>query len=142
VSVSSAFTEAISPLGGRIKTGISDATVLRLLLLFGCVACVSMAVWIGKPQHYLASDADLAQLLRGMALIKGLLSFGAVSVLFWRFGHSLSQRMACAYLIGAWMASGASMLVWQLTSIPLAALIFHAGEVTMLLTAWRDRGGP
>ena len=33
---------------------------------------------------------------------------------------------------------GATMLVWQLTFIPLAAVFFHAGEFLLLLVAWRD----
>jgi hypothetical protein len=115
--------------------------VLRALLLCGCLATVAIAAWIGRPEAYLAADADLARLLRGMALIKGFLALAAVGVLLWRFGHPLSQRMAGAYLVGAWLAAGASMLVWQLTLIPLAALVFHLGEITMLLTAWRDRTG-
>lgn len=119
----------------------AHAMALRALLLCGCLATVAMAAWIGRPEAYLAADADLARLLRGMALIKGFLALAAVAVLLWRFGHPLSQRMAAAYLVGAWLAAGASMLVWQLTFIPLAALVFHIGEITMLLTAWRDRTG-
>jgi hypothetical protein len=78
-------------------------------------------------------------LLRGMAMIKGFLATAAVGALLWRFGHPLSTRMAVVYLGGAWLAAGAAMLVWQLTLIPLAALVFHLGEITMLVTAWRDR---
>jgi hypothetical protein len=134
-----------SPLGSRpnaIKFEFAaQAMFLRALLLCGCLAMVAIAAWIGRPAAYLASDADLARLLRGMALIKGFLALAAVGVLLWRFGHPLSQRMAGAYLVGAWLAAGASMLVWQLTLIPLAALVFHVGEITMLLTAWRDRTG-
>jgi hypothetical protein len=134
-----------SPIGSRpnaIKLEfVAQAMVLRALLLCGCLATVAIAAWIGRPEAYLAADADLARLLRGMALIKGFLALAAVGVLLWRFGHPLSQRMAGAYLVGAWLAAGASMLVWQLTLIPLAALVFHLGEITMLLTAWRDRTG-
>jgi hypothetical protein len=134
-----------SQIGSRTYTGrfefVSHATVLRVLLLGGCLASIALAAWVGRAEAYPASDADLARLLRGMALIKGFLALAAVAVLLWRFGHPLSQRMAAAYLVGAWLATGASMMVWQLTLIPLAALTFHLGEITMLLTAWRDRTG-
>jgi hypothetical protein len=130
-----------SQIGSRPIEFITHAAALRAFLVCGCLATVALAAWIGRPEGYLAADADLARLLRGMALIKGFLASAAVAVLLWRFGHPLSQRMAAAYLVGAWLAAGASMLVWQLTFIPLAALVFHIGEITMLLTAWRDRTG-
>jgi hypothetical protein len=134
-----------SQIGSRPNTAkgelVSRATALQALLVFGCLATVALAAWIGRPEAYPSTDADLARLLRGMGLIKGFLALAAVGVLLWRFGHPLSQRMAIAYLVGAWLAAGASMLVWQLTMIPLAALVFHIGEITMLVTAWRDRAG-
>jgi hypothetical protein len=119
---------------------LAQPLLLRALLLAGCLAAVAFAAAIGRPGPALAADFELARLLRGMAIIKGCLAGAAVAVLLWRFGQPLSRRMAGAYLIGAWLAAGAAMLVWQLTLIPLAALAFHAGEITMLVTAWRDRG--
>jgi hypothetical protein len=110
----------------------------RLLLIAGCVLAVAMAAWLGQPQASAGTDPDLLRLLRGMAMIKGFLVLAAVGVLLWRFGHPLSPGMAGAYLVGAWLAAGASMMIWQLTLIPLAALVFHVGEITMLVTAWRD----
>jgi hypothetical protein len=63
------------------------------------------------------------------------------SLLVARFGHPVAPRLVAIYLAGAWAMAGASMLVWQLASIPLAALVFHAGESALLLAAWRGDGG-
>jgi hypothetical protein len=49
--------------------------------------------------------------------------------------------MAAAYLAGGSLLAGASMMVWQLTMIPLAAIGFHAVEISLLCVAWRDHRG-
>jgi hypothetical protein len=75
-----------------------------------------------------------------MAVIKACLVAAAVGVLLWRLGQSLPQRTAKAYLVASWLLAGATMLIWQLSFIPLAALVFHAGMFMLLFAAWRDQG--
>lgn len=116
----------------------SSSAGLRFLLFAGCLASVVLAAWAGEPARYLRADPELAFLLRGMAAIKAVIVLAALGVLSWRFGHTVSQRMAAGYLMGAWLTAGATVLVWQLSFIPLAALVFHAGEFTLLFVAWRD----
>lgn len=113
---------------------------LPCLLAAGCAAAVAAGLWTGSPDSLLKADPELAGLLRGMAMIKALVVLAALTVLIWRLQQPITGRLAAAYLLGAWLASGATAMVWQLSSIPLAALLFHAGEIGMLLTAWRDRG--
>lgn len=120
---------------------LSSPGVLRLLLVAGCAASVALAAWVGEPGPSLRADPELAVLLRGMATIKAVIVLAALALLCWRFRRPVSPRSAVAYLVGAWMAAGAAMLVWQLSFIPLAALTFHVGEFTLLFAAWRDRRG-
>ena len=86
-------------------------------------------------------EPDLARLLRGMALLKGGIALAAVGVLLWRFGHPTPPRMVTAYIAGAALIVGASVLIWQLVHIPAAAFAFHVGEFALLIAAWRDRDG-
>ena len=72
---------------------------------------------------------------------QGGIALAAVGVLLWRFGHPTPPRMATAYIAGATLIVGASVLIWQLVHIPAAAIAFHAGEFTLLIAAWRDRDG-
>lgn len=123
------------------STAAGQATALRAGLLFGCAAAVGAAAWLGNPQASLEADVELAHLLRGMALIKAAICGLAIGALLWRFGRPMSRRLAAAYLLGAWLMAGASTLIWQLTFIPAAAFAFHGGEFTLLIAAWRDRGG-
>ena len=117
---------------------VSRAFVLRAALLLGCAATVTLAAWVGNPTPYLSADVDLGRLLQGMALIKAGVVFAAISLLWWRFKRPVSVPLAAIYLIGTWLAAGASMLIWQLTAIPLAAITFHAGGLAFLVAAWLD----
>lgn len=113
---------------------------LRTLLLLGCLASVAATAWIGDPSAYVRADPELAFLLRGMAAIKACLVVASVGVSLWRLGHALPQSTAAAYLVGSWLMAGATMLIWQLSFIALAALVFHVGMFMLLFVAWRDQG--
>jgi hypothetical protein len=112
----------------------------RAVLMAACVAAVVAAAWVGQPAPYLQADPGLAQLMRGMALIKAAIALGAVALLLWRFGWPTGKLAALAYAISAALMAGATMLIWQLSFIPLAAALFHIGALVMLLVGWRDQG--
>ena len=113
----------------------------RTALLVACVAAFGVAAWAGGAAGTIDADADLTRLLRGIALIKASLVIAAIGVLWWRLGRPVAARTATAYVVGAALMAGATALVWMLASIPLAALLFHIGEFTLLIVAWRDRSG-
>jgi uncharacterized membrane protein YecN with MAPEG domain len=112
----------------------------RTVLLVVCVAAVLAAAWVGEPARVVQADLALAQLMRGMALIKGAIALGAVALLLWRFGWPVGKPAGLAYVVSAALMAGATMLIWQLTFIPLAAALFHIGALAMLLVGWRDDG--
>lgn len=110
----------------------------RALLLAG-VAVAALAGWVlGDPAPRLAADPELATLLRGMAGIKALLLLGAVALLAWRLGKPVAAPFVAIYLGGAAAMAFATALIWQLTALPLAAVVFHAAEIGVLVAAWRD----
>jgi hypothetical protein len=100
---------------------------------------VGIAAWLGDPSGYLHADPALARLLRGMALIKGMIALAAVSAVFWRLTWSVSKPVAASYLIASWAITGSTMLIWQLSYIVPAALLFHAAALSLLLVSWRER---
>ncbi len=117
---------------------LSPPIAWRVLLL-GCVlVAVFLAAAAGQPAPFIRADAELAHLLRGMAAIKAALSLGAISLLIWRFGRAIQPRTAIVYVLSASLMAAATMLVWQLTFIPLAAFCFHVGELAFLFVGWRD----
>jgi hypothetical protein len=93
---------------------------------------------MGDPAELQAADPELAWLLRGMAAIKAVLVAGALCALWWRFRWEIPGGLATGYLAGAWLITGATVMIWQLTAIGAAAVAFHMGEITLLLLAWRD----
>ncbi len=110
----------------------------RALLLAGCTIAALGAYALGDPAALQAADPDLAVLLRGMASIKAALVAAGLGVLWWRFRWPVSTGVAAGYLAGAWLATGAAMMIWQLTLIAGAAVMFHLGELTLLGLAWWD----
>lgn len=125
--------------GGALLPTVSSP---RTLLLLGTALALVAAAALGDPRPMIAADPDLARLLRGMALIKGVLVLAALGILLWRFGRPLESAHLMAYLFGAWLTSAATVLIWQLSHIVPAAIVFHAGELLLLLTAWRDGHRP
>ncbi len=111
---------------------------LRLALGVGAVVAVAAGTLHADPGAYLRADPQLGRLLRGMALIKAGLTLVAILFLYCRFARPISRPAATAYLVGVWFMAGASMIVWELTHIGWGALTFHAGELTVLLGAWRE----
>jgi hypothetical protein len=108
------------------------------MLVVGCATAITLAARVGNPAPYLSADVDLGRLLQGMALIKAGIVIAAIAVLWWRFRRPVPPGLAAAYLIATWLAAGASMLIWQLTAIPFAAITFHAGGFAFLVAAWLD----
>ncbi len=112
--------------------------VLRFVLLVGLVAVVVVAAVVRSPSAATVADAKLVSLLRGMALIKAGIALVAVALAAWRFGRPIPSAVAFGYLVGAWCLAGAAVLIWQLSFIPAAAVIFHVGMLGLLALAWRE----
>jgi hypothetical protein len=105
----------------------------------GCVGALAVAAWLGDPSGYLKADPALARLLRGMALIKGMIAIAAVGAVFWRLAWPVSRPVATTYLLSSWALAGSTALIWQLSYIVPAALLFHAAALSLLLAGWRER---
>ena len=117
------------------------ANALRVVLVAGTLIAIALAAALSTPSATALADVELAFVLRGMALIKAALVLLALALVGWRLGRSTPIAVTTAYLAGVWLMACAAMLVWQLSAIAAAALVFHVGEITLLLVAWRDRGG-
>jgi hypothetical protein len=99
-----------------------------------------IAAHLGDPNSVLFDDPPLSRLLRGMALIKGAVTIAAIAAVLWRFGWPVSKPAAAAYLLGSWSMVLATLLIWRLSCIPAAAILFHAAVLCMLFVSWRGDG--
>ena len=120
----------------RVRTSSAQR---RALLIAACLLAVGAAALLGHPADYLRDDPALARLLRCMALIKGVIVMAAAAAVFWRFGWSIAKPMAAIYVLASAVMAGSTLLIWQLTLIPLAAFLFHAAALSLLVVGWRER---
>jgi hypothetical protein len=110
----------------------------RLVVAVAFGAAVGLIV--GDPSARLAADPELAQLLRGMALIKALLIAVGLRVLWWRFGLAIEPVRARAYVACLAFMAFAAGLAWQLSYLPILTLAFHGALLSLGVLAWRDGG--
>jgi hypothetical protein len=112
---------------------------LRTALMAGCAIAIGIVGLLSDPSGFTRADPDLARLMRGMALIKGVIAIAIVATIWWRFGCPVFKSVAAGYLLGSWILVGSTTLIWQLWWIPLAAILFHAAALSMLFVSWRER---
>jgi hypothetical protein len=74
-----------------------------------------------------------------MALIKATIALAAAGAVYWRLGLQVSRTVAASYLLSCWVMAGSSMLIWQLSYLLPAAVLFHVAALSMLVVGWRDR---
>lgn len=126
----------------RSAAQVAPSAAWRLRLVAGCAVAIAAAALIGDPASFSLADPELALLLRGMALIKGLLVVAAFALVLWRVGLPIGAGAATGYLAGVATMAFATALIWQLSFIVPAAALFHAAGLLLLVVAWRDDGRP
>jgi hypothetical protein len=99
---------------------------------------VALVAVVSRNAAPVATPADLARLLRFMALIKGGIAVAALGAVWWRLRVPVTMKLSLAYVVGTWIMLGASVAIWQLAHMVLAAVAFHAGMLAVLVAAWRD----
>lgn len=136
------LTSALSPVSQRERERAVAMSpgAYRTLLVAGMIAVAAMVAWatVAGTASTVAGDASFVRMMRVMAMIKAMLVAIAAAVLWWRFARPVTALFAAGYLLGAWFMAAATVLIWQLSSIGAAAVVFHTGELSLLLLAWRD----
>ena len=94
---------------------------------------------VARPDPAWLADAELARLMRYMAVVKFSFVLAAAGLLYWRFARVISWPLLATYMTGTWMMAGACVLIFQLSAIPLAAAVFHAGGFALLVAAYMDQ---
>lgn len=134
-----AVSPAQSAATARARTGAAARRVpYRLVLVIGMLLVAAAVIVATNPAPAATMDASYVRLMRGMAMIKALIVVIAAAVLWWRFARPVPGLFAVGYLLGAWLMVAATALIWQLSTIGAAAIVFHTGELSLLLLAWRD----
>ena len=124
------------------SAGRVSPTLRRTGLVAACLLAMAVTAVAVAPSELVRSDPDLARLLRGMAIVKLLIVAATVAVGLWRLGFAIRPGVAAGYVAGTVAMAIATVLVWQLASLPFAAVLFHVGLFVVAVIAWRgDRDG-
>lgn len=109
--------------------------------VLACVLGGLVASAVAQPTPHLVADTELTWLLRGMGLIKASLIVAALGVLAVRLRWPLPGALAFGYGACMVLLTASTLLIWQLSWIPLAAAVFHIAGLVLLVLAWRDGSG-
>ena len=114
-----------------------SALPLRFSLLAFTAVTVVGALWAASGSSQ-SAERELAALLRGMAVIKGLLVVAAGGLVWWRLGQPASARVAVTYIASVGVLAASTVLIWQLAYIAAAAVLFHVAGLVWLVLALRE----
>ena len=108
-------------------------------------AVASGAVWgfwdtgaADSAQAVAGAGADLARLLRFMAVIKAAMALGALAAIWWRLGLAASPVRLSVYLATAAAMGAGPGLIWAMAHVAWGALLLHGGLFAALILLWRD----
>ncbi|WP_428394952.1 hypothetical protein [Lichenicoccus sp.] len=126
----------IHPPRTRPGATLPPAATRALLLL--AVAAGLAAGTIAAISAPATVDADMAHLLRAMALLKAAIAVVVTGAVLWRFGAPVGPiRLAGYALACAAMAAGPG-LIWGMVHLGAGALLLHGGLLAAIVLFWRD----
>lgn len=127
-------------LGRPASVGISASShpiAPRAALVVGTVLAIAAALaW--SPAAPSGMDADLARLLRFMALLKGVFATVAVAAAWWRLARPAAGWRLVTYVAGPALMAGGSTALGLLAAPWLATVGLHAGMLALLAAALTD----
>ncbi len=116
-----------------------------LLPLAAPLAAMALAIalaWTlaaGPEARAAAADPGLARVLRAMALFKAAAAPGALALLAWRLRRvrPMPAIPLAGWSIALGLLAAGPVLIWQVGPVAAGALVFHAGLILLLVTAFR-----
>lgn len=109
--------------------------VIALALLAGGIGGLALGAHADVP----ASEVELTQLLRAMAVLKLFFVAAAAGAIFWRLQAPVAWPRLGAYaLVCAAMAAGPGM-IWYMAHLGPASLLLHGGVALSVLLLWQDQ---
>lgn len=131
-----------SPTTAPAGTGTLTPAMARALLVLATAASVAAGLLAtgteASASAIVLAGADIAHLLRAMALLKVAVAAGMATAVLWRLGSPVTLAWWAAYALAcAGMAAGPG-LIWQMAHVRTGALLLHAGLFAALILLWRD----
>jgi hypothetical protein len=115
----------------------------RLALAAGCALAVAAATFASSgASGAVDRSAEFALLIGALALFKTVILIAACTILWWRFGATVSPALAAGYVLAAAASVAGATLVWNMAHLGAAPFLFDGGLLVFLLLVLRDNGGP
>jgi hypothetical protein len=133
---SSAVSSVSEVQAGAVRAR-SPVRVGRPALVLVFVAAVAAAAGLGAGQD--GVEADLARLLRFMALLKGLFAGAALAAAWWRLARPARSWRGLVYAAAPGLMAGGAVALWRGVEAGSAALALHLGLFAFLAAALTDR---
>lgn len=110
----------------------------RTILLIVVAASIAISVHSTTPEAAAGAGADLTNLLRFMAALKGAMALAAFSVVLWRLGEPVTSGRLGVYAIVSGLMAAGPPLIWGIDRVGLGALLLHGGLLASVVLLWRD----
>lgn len=118
---------------------LTGRAVLTGALVAGLAAGLLLAVALANPAPGpVGQSPELAGLLRGMVLIKGLILTAAAAMVWARLGRAVRPGVLIGYAVTLGLAAGGLGWLWGLSLLPVGSLLFWGGLVGAFWVANRD----
>jgi hypothetical protein len=128
-----ALAPAASPVAARWRGASWRAALVGVTLL---AAAGVLALVPDAPA--VRTDADLARLMRAMAVVKALLVAIAAAGVWWRLDRPAVAWRLGAYLALPALAAAATAAMWRMVVPGTIAVLLHAAGLALVVVAWRD----
>lgn len=122
---------------GRIASVSPHPNATRsMLIALTALAIAAALAW--SPTAPSGMDADLARLLRFMAVLKGGFATVAVAAAWWRLARPAAGWRQVVYVAGPALMAGGATALGLLAAPWLATVGLHAGMLALLAAALTD----
>ena len=129
---------AIAHLRAAPRATPTSALTRRLWLLTALASGLLVGLALTLPFPARPLEPDLARLLHGMVLIKGLIGLAVAGLVWWRLGRPVADGLAAGYAGAVAISAAALGWLWGLHLIALGSIAFYAGLAALVLVARRD----
>ncbi len=121
---------------------LKSALHLRVAFLGACALAAATAVLYAGTGGVQSADPGLAQLLKGMAIIKTAILLAVGAAIWWRLGSAIQPGVAVGYIIFGAIGVAGATLVWNMAGLAVAPFLFDGGLLGFLILTLRDDNGP
>lgn len=108
------------------------------LLLVAMIAAAAGLLLAPAGAELLRSDAELAMLLRFMAVVKAVIAIAVLGITTWRLGHPMPIWLGLLYSSGCALMMAGPGVIWHLTAVGSGAALFHGGVLLWLAALAAD----